>query len=92
MCDSIKEVSIDLLKEEMSTTNTNNNNNMGDVKSLNLDNELKLAESKGAMVSVLTILKPKRDDSRVYVCKASNDYGWAELKIRLQVKGKCATR
>lgn len=74
-----------MLKEELSATN---NNNIDDVKSLNLDNELKLAESKGAIVSVLTIFKPKRDDSRVYVCKASNDFGWAELKIRLQVKGK----
>ena len=42
-----------------------------------------------SFVSVLTIRRPGRDDSRVYVCKASNDYGWAELKIRLNVKGKC---
>ena len=41
------------------------------------------------LVSVLTIRRPSRDDSRVYVCKASNDYGWAELKIRLLVKGEC---
>ena len=44
--------------------------------------------SKNIIVSILTIRKPTRDDSRLFLCKASNDYGWADMKIRLIVKGK----
>ena len=46
------------------------------------------ALNTNSLVSVLTIRRPSREDSRVYVCKASNDFGWAELKIRLSVKGR----
>lgn len=45
------------------------------------------AVNTNSLVSVLTIRRPTREDSRVYVCKASNDFGWAEQKIRLSVKG-----
>ena len=67
----------DLLNEE--------NNNIDEAS------DLKQSPSTNTnIVSVLTIRKPSREDSRVYVCKASNEFGWAEMKTRLLVKGLCA--
>lgn len=82
-CYRIKEVPIDLVNEE-----SNNIEDLSvDVLSPEFNKPTANSNAVQALVSVLTIRKPSREDSRIYVCKASNDYGWAEMKIRLLVKG-----
>ncbi|KAI2804322.1 hypothetical protein BLOT_003303 [Blomia tropicalis] len=77
----IKEIPSDSLNRESNGIDDNENNlTDGQLKKTSNTN------GDGQMVSVLTIHRPGRADSRVYVCKASNDFGWAELKIRLSVK------
>ncbi|XP_046915440.2 uncharacterized protein LOC124496027 isoform X3 [Dermatophagoides farinae] len=99
----IKEISSKFLSNDERNANQNNNNNdnnndddeLFDSIDDNLIGNFELVDQESPsstlnhlIVSVLTIRKPTRDDSRIFQCKASNEYGWAEMKIRLIVKEK----
>ena len=79
----IKEVPLEAVNEETNGIDDNETTGNGDGKG-----KTQSSVNENSLVSVLTIKRPSREDSRVYVCKASNDFGWAEMKIRLSVKGK----
>uniref|UniRef100_A0A6P6XSJ9 Down syndrome cell adhesion molecule-like protein Dscam2 n=1 Tax=Dermatophagoides pteronyssinus TaxID=6956 RepID=A0A6P6XSJ9_DERPT len=72
----IKEISRKFLSDERQQSTSKSSSSTNQQKSKNL------------IVSILTIRKPTRLDSSLFLCKASNEYGWAEMKIRLIVKEK----
>lgn len=85
----VKEVSYKFLNGEINNLDSSDfDSNDDQIDSLLNDLGAEQSDSQtNLVISVLTIHQTSRDDSLVYVCKATNEFGWAEYRIQLIVKG-----
>ncbi|KAF7489378.1 Down syndrome cell adhesion molecule-like protein 1 -like protein [Sarcoptes scabiei] len=86
----VKEVSYKFLNGEINNLDSSDfDSNDDQIDSLLNDLGAEQSDSQtNLVISVLTIHQTSRDDSLVYVCKATNEFGWAEYRIQLIVKEK----